>query len=173
VPYEAVVRCGLAAGRELDRPLLRRLRAELRRAEALEAAGRALGRRSLSRQRLGEGLRRRGVPPPTEREVLATLASVGLLDDARLARERAEALAQRGWGDAAIEARLEAEGLGREHVAAALGELPPERVRATALAGRSGNRRTAWKALARHGFSSDAIEAALGPLDEETDGGLG
>ncbi|MGH3041065.1 MAG: hypothetical protein ACRDNG_04895, partial [Gaiellaceae bacterium] len=48
VPDAVVLRCGLAAGVELDRPLLRRLRRELRRAEALEAATRTIARRDVS-----------------------------------------------------------------------------------------------------------------------------
>jgi regulatory protein len=165
--------CGLAAGVDLDRPLLRRLRAELRRAEALDVAGRALARRPLSRERLQERLRRKGVAPPAEREAVATLDRLGLVDDARLAGERARVLATRGWGDAAIVARLEANGLAQEFVARAVAELEPEYDRAAALAGAAGDPRTAWKLLARRGFSLEAIEATLGALDEEVPGGLG
>jgi regulatory protein len=171
VPDEVVALCGLAAGVELDRPLLRRLRAELRRAEALEVAGRALARRPLSRRRLSERLRGRGVPPPAEREAVATLDRLGLVDDARLAPERAVALAERGWGDEAIAARLEAEGLAHELVARAVTELEPEHERAATLAAPSRDRRAAWKLLARRGFSLEAIEAALGALDEQAPAG--
>jgi SOS response regulatory protein OraA/RecX len=173
VPDEVVATCGLAAGVDLDRPLLRRLRGELRRAEALDAAARALARRPLSHERLRERLRRQGVRPPAEREAVATLDRLGLVDDARLAAERARALARRGWGDAAIVARLEAEGLAQELVARALAELEPEQDRAARLAETSGDPRTTWKLLARRGFSLEAIEAALGALDEGVPGGLG
>lgn len=167
VPDEVVVRCGLAAGRELERPLLRAIRRELRRVEALDVAARALSRRDLSRLRLAERLETRGVAARERETTLATLAEAGIVDDVRAARARAGALAERGWGDAALEARLEADGFPGHLVRAVVSELPPERERARAAAAGAGNPRKAWAYLARRGFSSDAIESALGPLDEE------
>jgi regulatory protein len=173
VPDDVVVRCGLHAGLTLDRPRLRLLRAELRRAEALTTAGHALAQRPLSRRQVSERLRRRGVAQPVEQETLGTLAAAGLLDDARLAKARAGALADRGWGDFAIAARLRDEGLEEAEVRAALRELPPEAGRAAALVVAVADRRKAWSLLARRGFSPDAIEAALGSLDAEHEAGLG
>jgi regulatory protein len=167
VPDEVVVRCGLAAGRELERPLLRAIGRELRRVEALDVAARALGRRDLSRTRLAQRLELRGVAVRDRETTLATLAEAGILDDARAARARAAALAERGWGDAAVEARLEADGFAGQLVEAVLSELSPESERARAAAAGADNPRKAWAFLARRGFSSDAIESALGPLDEE------
>ena len=167
VPDEVVVRCGLAAGRELERPLLRAIGRELRRVEALDVAARALSRRDLSRRRLAQRLEARGVAQRERETTLATLAEAGIVDDARAARARAAMLAERDWGDAAVEARLEADGFPAHLVRAALSELPPESERARAAAARAGNPRKAWAYLARRGFSSDAIESALGPLDEE------
>jgi len=111
VPDAVVVRCGLRADLELDRPLLRRLRRELREAEALTVAGRSLRRRDLSTRRLAERLEKAGVAPAAERSALQALTDARVLDDARLAEARASSLAERGWGDAAIAARLEAEGI--------------------------------------------------------------
>jgi regulatory protein len=166
VPDDVVVRCGLHAGLALDRPRLRSLRSELRRAEALATAGRALAKAPQSRRRLGERLRRRGVPAAAQREALETVTAAGLVDDPRLARARAAALAARGWGDLAIAARLEREGFEEADVRAVLAELEPEGARASAfLAELAGSRRKAWGALVRRGFSPDAIEEALGPLD--------
>ena len=167
VPDEVVVRCGLAAGRELERPLLRAIGRELRRVEALDVAVRALSRRDLSRTRLAQRLELRGVSVHDRETTLAKLAEAGILDDARAARARAAALAERGWSDAAVEARLEADGFQCQLVSAALSELPPESERARAAAAGARNPRKAWAHLARRGFSSDAIESALGPLDEE------
>lgn len=167
VPDEVVVRCGLYAGLTLDRPRLRLLRTELRRAEALTAAARALAQRPLSRRRLSERLRGRGVPQAVERQALTTLAGAGLVDDRRLAVARAAALAGRGWGDSAIAARLAGEGIDETDVRVALAELPSEAVRAPALVGDLADRRKAWSLLARRGFSPDAIEAVLGPLDAD------
>jgi regulatory protein len=173
VPDEVVVRCGLHAGLTLDRPRLRLLRTELRRAESLATAARALAQRPLSRRQVSERLRRRGVAPRVERETLGTLAAVGLVDDARLARARAAELADRGWGDLAIAERLRREGLEEAEVRAALADLPPEAGRAAALVADISEPRKAWSLLARRGFSPDASEGALGALDAEDRRGLG
>jgi SOS response regulatory protein OraA/RecX len=173
VPDEVVLRCGLAAGVVLDRTLLRRLRSELRHAEALVVADRALRRRDLSRHRLAERLERAGIPPVVQRRALTTLSEASVLDDARLARGRAASLADRGWGDAAIRERLQGEGIGPDEIETALGDIPPEAERAVALADRVRDGRRAWVFLARRGFDPDAIATAVGPLDEGEVGGLG
>jgi SOS response regulatory protein OraA/RecX len=167
------VRCGLHAGLTLDRPRLRLLRTELRRAEGLATAARALAQRPLSRRQVSERLRSRGVAPPVERETLGTLAAAGLVDDTRLANARAAALADRGWGDLAIAARLQRAGLEGADVRVALAGLVPEAGRAAELVADSPDRRKAWSRLARRGFSPDAIEDALGSLDAEDQPGLG
>jgi regulatory protein len=161
-----VVRCGLAAGIELDRPTLRRLRTELLRAGALQSAARALGRRDLARHELSDRLRRRGVPPVTERAVLAALTSAGLLDDARAAAGRARGLAARGWGDAAIAARLAEEGFAEAEAAAALAALAPERERALDLFAPGGDRRRAARRLAQRGFATETVEDVVGLVDD-------
>jgi SOS response regulatory protein OraA/RecX len=173
VPDEVVLRCGLAPGVELERPLLRRLRRELRRAEALGVASRTLRRRDLSAARLAERLERAGVAAAPTRETVALLAAAGALDDARLARARAASLAERGWGDRAISARLAGDGIGAEDVADAIEALPPERERADSVAAKISDRRKAWSTLARRGFSPEAIDEVVGALDDEPGGGLG
>lgn len=173
VPDDVVLRCGLASGLELDRPLLRRLRTELRNAEALALAGRALRRRDLSRRRLAERLERAGVAPAAEGHALVTLTDVGAVDDARLARVRAASLAERGWANTAIAARLAADGIAEAEARAAIEMLPPEAERASRAIAGVGNRRKAWALLARRGFDPETIEAALGPLDDEAAGRLG
>jgi SOS response regulatory protein OraA/RecX len=167
VPEEVVLRAGLASGDELDRPALRRLRAELRRLEALATATRALARQDLSRARLSDRLRTSGVAPAEETQTLALLESNGLLNDRRLAVTRAAALAERGWGDDAIVARLESQSLEPEDVRAALASLPPECERAATLAAGTDNRRSTGQLLARRGFSPDSIEFVVGVLDED------
>jgi SOS response regulatory protein OraA/RecX len=168
VPDEVVVRCGLAPGVELDRPLLRRFRAELLRAEALETAARALARRDLARRGVEERLRGRGIPPATEEAALETLTSAGLVDDARVARARARTLAERGWGDAAIAARLEQEGIAETEAAGALAGLTPESERAAELVARKSDRRRAAQFLARRGFAFETVEDLVGPVDDGT-----
>lgn len=157
LPVDVVVRAGLAEGRLLDRPALRLVRRELRRAEALQVAERALRHRDLSRQRLTERLER-AVPPAAAAESLTALERAGLVDDARVARVRAESLAARGYGDEAIRHRLRAEGLPDE----AVDELEPEARRARPLIERRGPGPRTARYLAARGFGEDAVEAALG-----------
>jgi regulatory protein len=157
LPVDVVVRAGISEGRALDRPALRELRRELRRAEALHVAGRALRHRDLSRRRLAERLER-AVPPTVVAESLATLEQAGLVDDERVARIRAESLAERGYGDEAIRHRLRVEGLPEE----AVGELRPETERAGPLIARRGTGPRTARYLAGRGFGEEAVEAALG-----------
>jgi regulatory protein len=167
VPDEVVVRCGLSGGVALERPLLRKLRRELRRAEARAAAARAVTARDISRQRLGERLRARGIAPEPGAEAVAELVRAGIVDDERLARARAGALAERGWANAAIEARLEREKIATRIVRQALAELPSERERAGQLVRGVPDRRAAWKLLGRRGYAPETIEDVVGGLDEE------
>ena len=100
--------------------------------------------------------------------MLATLTGAGLVDDARVARGRASALAERGWGDAAIAARLEAEGVEEADATAALAYLPAERERAADLVAAEPDRRRAATLLARRGFALETIEEVVGPVDDAT-----
>jgi SOS response regulatory protein OraA/RecX len=167
VPDEVVLRCGLAPGVALDRPLLRSIRRELRRAEALDVAVRTVARRDVSSRALRSRLEARGVRTPAAEGALATLASAGVVDDARTARARAQALAGRGWGDDAVAARLAGEGFTAEDVHAAVGELASEEERAGPLAARAGDPGAAWKLLARRGFAYETIESVVGCLDDD------
>lgn len=173
MPDDVVIRCGLAAGVALERPLLRRLRAELRRSEALAVAGRALRRRDLSRRRLGERLDRAGVALAAEQSALAALVEAGAVDDARLAHRRAHALADRGWGNAAVAERLRGEGIGESDIQQALAGLDPELDRAACLVAGVGGAAKAWALLSRRGFDPETIEALVDPLDGAERGGLG
>jgi SOS response regulatory protein OraA/RecX len=167
VPTEAAVRAGLASGIELDRGRARKLARELRRLRALRAAGAALTRRDRSVQELRARLDARGIQPREREETLATLASAGLVDDARFALGRAQALAGRGAGDALIRADLEARGVASEHVAAALEALEPEIDRAATIVARRGPGPKAARYLAARGFGEDAVAAAVAAEDTE------
>jgi SOS response regulatory protein OraA/RecX len=173
VPDEVVVRCGLRSGVELDRPLLRLLRRELRRAEALDLAGRTLRRRDLSLRRLSERLERAGVAPAAGRSALLALSEARIVDDERLANGRAATLAERGWGNAAIAARLGAEGIPEAAAISAIAKLEPEAARAARAAAAISDQRKAWTLLTRRGFDEETIEAIVETLDEETGRGLG
>ena len=98
------------------------------------------------------------------REVLETLERAGLVDDDRLAAARAEALAERGYGDAAIRFDLERQGLAAESVAAALARLEPERQRARRLVERRGGGARTARWLAQRGFDAGAVEDALAEI---------
>jgi len=162
LPVDVVVRAGIAEGRALDRPALRLLRRELRRADALHVAGRALRHRDLSRHRLSERLERAAVTPTVAAESLAALESAGLVDDRRVARSRSWSLAERGYGDEAIRHRLLAEGLEEALVGEALAALEPEAGRARRLIERRGTGPRTARYLAGRGFGEEAVEGALG-----------
>lgn len=161
LPADVVVRAGLSEGRTLDRPALRLLRRELRRAEALAVAGRMLGRRDLAARRLAERLAR-AVTPAAAGEAVETLTKVGVVDDGRYARTRAEALAGRGYGDAAIRHDLEGQGIGGELIQGALEALPPEPERARRVVERRGPGARTARYLAGKGFGEEALELAAG-----------
>lgn len=167
VPDEVVLRCGLAPGVELDRPLLRALRSELLRAEALGLAARTVARRDVSSTRLRERLLARGVRQEAAEGALATLTDAGVVDDARAAESRAHSLADRGWGNAAVAARLAGEGFCSAHVQAAVAALRPERERAEALVARTADARRAWTILARRGFGQETVDDVVGLLDAD------
>ena len=161
LPVDVVVRSGLVEGRALDRETLRLVRRELRRAEALSVAGRALRSRDLSRRRLTERLEQR-VSPAAAAESLATLERAGLVDDERVARTRAHALAERGWGDVAIRHRLRAEAFDESVLEDAVRGVEPEAERARRLVDRRGPGPQTARYLAGRGFAEEAVEAALG-----------
>ena len=112
VPADAVVRAGLSVGRALDRETARALGRELRRSEALDVALRALRYGDHSRSRLEARLASRGARPdsPGRR---ARDARAGRARRRRPGRRQParQALAGRGYGDAAIRFALEGEGL--------------------------------------------------------------
>ena len=95
------------------------------------------------------------------------------MDDARLANGRAETLAERGWGNAVIAARLEAEGIPEAEAGSAIDKLEPEPPRAARVAATVNDPRKAWALLTRRGFDEETIEAVVEPLDVDSGGGLG
>ena len=130
---------------------------------ALDVAAKALARRDFSERALRERLLRAGVSPAQAEEALARLRSDGVLDDARFAVNRAQALAERGRGNAAIRFDLEGQGVEGELIEHALAELEPERVRAERIVARRGPGPATARLLAGRGFDEDVIEAAVAP----------
>lgn len=165
VPLDAAARVGLRVGLELDRSRLRELRYELRRADAGARALRALRHRDLAVAELDARLERAGFSEAEREATVERLADAGLVDDARLAASRAEALAARGHGDAAIRWDLERRGVRPEEVEAALTRLDPERERAVRIVAERGYGPATARFLARRGFDEDAVDAAVGTDD--------
>ena len=161
-----MLRCGLVAGTRLERPLLRQLRRALQEVQALHTGLRALERRPLSERRLRERVRGRGLAWETEEAVVRRLTGAGLVDDSRIALARALVLAERGWGNEAIRAKLESEGFPERGIREAVEELAPEHDRACTQC-RGLPPRKAWGLLARRGFDPDIIASAVGPLDAD------
>lgn len=149
---------GLDVGIELDRARARRLRQELRRHEALARASRSLAHRDLSERELSNRLEGH-VDAATRKETVDRLVGAGAVDDARLARGRAELLARRGAGDLLIRHDLDARGIGAEDAQAALGALEPEIARARRVVEARGQGPRTARYLARKGFSEESIES--------------
>jgi regulatory protein len=163
LPVEVVARSGLAEGRSLDRPALRSVARELRRAEALGLATRALRTRDLSRQELRARLEHKGVPGQAAEESIGVLTGAGLVDDARLASNRAAVMAERGYGDAAIRHDLERRGLPADIAEEALRALEPEEDRARRIVAERGAGARTARYLAARGFDAEAFEQAAEP----------
>jgi SOS response regulatory protein OraA/RecX len=162
VPLDAAARVGLRVGLELDRPRLRELRHELRRADAGARALRALRHRDLAAAELDARLARAGFSEAERETTVERLADAGLVDDARLAAARAEVLAARGHGDSAIRWDLERRGVGPDEVEAALARLEPERERVRRIVAERGSGAATARFLARRGFDEDALDGAVG-----------
>ncbi len=128
---------------------------------AFEAAVRALARRDLTETEVLGRLERAGFDAATSAEAVRRLIAAGYLDDARAALERARVLAARNASDAAIRADLTGRGAGRDVVEEVIETLEPERERAVRIVRASGAATRIIRALARRGFSEDAIRAAL------------
>jgi SOS response regulatory protein OraA/RecX len=165
LPATVVVRAELRVGRRLDRELARLVARELRRANALARATRALASRDRSRGELEARLDEAGVSETARDEALSSLEAAGLLDDARVAESRARELARRGYGDAAIRSDLRLRRISSETVAATIDALEPEADRARrAVEGKELNP-PALRRLASRGFSRDTLEDLAIQLD--------
>jgi len=130
--------------------------------DPIEIATRALEHRDRSRRDVAERLARAGIDEEARNDALDALERVGYVDDDRFARSRAEALANRGYGDEWIRHDLGEHGVGAEAAAEAIGALAPEAERAAALVARLGRTPKTGAHLARKGFGEDALESALG-----------
>jgi SOS response regulatory protein OraA/RecX len=158
LPADAVVRAGLGVGRRLDRPTARDLARELRRARALAQATRLLAASGRSLREVEQRLSRARHSGAAREEAVGTLERAGVLDDSRLAERRAEVLARRGFGDAAIRADLRRRLIPAEAADAVVAGLEPEVARIGRLIeGRTISPKL-LRRLAGRGFSRDALD---------------
>ena len=164
LPEDVIVRASLTPGTELDRPRLREVARERRRAQALAAAGRTLRARDLPARALDVRLEQRGIRAADRARALSTLQGAGLVDDGRFARNRALALAGRCLGDAAIRFDLEEYGVEPELVEEAVAGLEPETARAERIVASRGRSPATARFLARKGFGEAAVESAAGEV---------
>ncbi|HEY7729904.1 MAG TPA: RecX family transcriptional regulator [Gaiellaceae bacterium] len=158
VPLEAAQLAGLAVGADLDRERARTLRRELRRADALATAARALRHSDQTRATLTRRLAARGFAPAERAETLAVLARAGVVDDERYAHGRAAALAARGRGNLLIASDLERQGVPPELVRAAIASLEPEPQRAERLLAAQGATPRTLRRLVAQGFGEETLE---------------
>jgi SOS response regulatory protein OraA/RecX len=158
LPIEPVLAAGLATGVVLDRPRARRLRGELRRADALRAGLTALRFADHTQTSLNRRLERSGIAPAQRDAVIETLERAGLVDDARVAYGRARGLAARGAGNQLIRADLESRGVSAELAAQAIASLETEAERVGRVLAAEGRSARVLRRLAAKGFSEDVLE---------------
>jgi SOS response regulatory protein OraA/RecX len=161
LPLEPVLRAGVAAGVVLDRPRARRLRGELRRADALRVGLAVLRYSDQTTTTLRRRLSARGIAPAEQDAAVGTLERAGLVDDARFAQGRAAALAARGAGNELIRADLEGRGIPPDVVADAIEELEPELERARRIVTAEGRSPRVLRRLAARGFCEDALDGLV------------
>jgi regulatory protein len=139
------------------------------REKVLDAAGKALARRALSRAALAARLADVASPEVCQ-AVLDDLERLGYVDDEALALSLAEQRLASGWGPGRVEADLERLAVGEAAArvgirAAEAGEVEAARalLASRVAAGRTPAQRLGL--LARRGFTADAAESVLGVFE--------
>lgn len=168
---------GLAIGTEVDAPLAARLEAAADSEAALRLVLRHLARRAFARHDLGRRLVQKGQRREPVEAALDEAARLGLLDDARFARDYAEARLRRGRGPVRVAAELGHMGVDRALIDAAIADLGPSaddltmprRLAERRLAQLRGlppaaRRRRVLAFLHRRGFASAAVVQLVGRL---------
>jgi SOS response regulatory protein OraA/RecX len=167
LPMDAVVRAGLAVGRRLDRDTARVLAREVRCARAIAAASRSLAASDRSQRALERRLAQAGHSAAAREDAIATLERAGLIDDTRLAKSRADLLAQRGYGDTAIRADLRRRLIPDAATAEAVAGLEPEQDRAARLLEGQPVTPRHLRRLAGRGFSRETLEEVAASFAQE------
>jgi SOS response regulatory protein OraA/RecX len=167
LPVDAVVRATVSVGRELNRLKARELARELRRARALAAAKRSLAASDRSHHELERRLARAGHPAVAREEAVRALGRAGLIDDTRVAKARAERLARRGYGDAAIRADLQRRRVSTDVAADALAALEPELDRARRVVAGQSLTPALIRRLSGRGFSRQTLDEVASAFAQE------
>ena len=129
--------------------------------QALESALRALRHRDRSTHEVEARLAEQGFDPADRMHALETLERVGLVDDARFARARAAALAERGAGNQLIRHDLSLAGVGADLVEEAVELLDPEIQRARRVVEKRGASPKTARYLHGRGYAPDVVAAAV------------
>ena len=99
---------------------------------------------------------------------MAALARAGAIDDARVAATRAETLARRGYGDAAIRADLQRRMIAPEAVADAVDALEPEAARLRRTVENETVTPGLLRRLSARGFSRESVDAVASTFALDT-----
>lgn len=147
-------------------------------ADGFEAALTSLDACARTEREIREGLRRKGYVAPAVDAVVERLRENGLIDDADYARRMAELQSRKPVGRYAFKRRLRAKGISDEDAEEALESFDDDQQRAACLEaaqklvrryaelpGREARAKLS-QALARRGFTWDAIESAIDRLSD-------
>ncbi len=171
-------KCPLAAGDDIDETAWLDRVAAAQFADAYEAALSSLDRSARTAHDLSNALRRRGIVQPAIDAVISRLTENGLIDDARYAQRMAELQASKPVGLYAFKRKLRAKGISDDDVEDALAAFDDDQQRVAALQAAQKlyrkyevlpereARAKLSQALARRGFTWDAIEGAIEALFE-------
>ena len=161
-----------------------RLATDVARAAAFDKAygdaATRLNRRAMSRRQLHDKLRQLGHDRETVDQVMDKLESLRLVDDEALGRELIRQIADaRPAGAPLLRSKLMQRGLDHELIDRLLDELAPtseqaaegaaelarKKLRTMTRLDPNTRKRRLWSMLARRGFDSDTIQAAMADLD--------
>lgn len=173
------VKCPLEAGADVDVEAYLERVAAAQFADGYEAALTSLDFCARSEREIANALSRKGYVRPCVDAVVARLRENGLIDDARYAQRMAEVQSGNAVGLYAFKRKLKAKGISDEDAEEALSAFDDAQQQAAALEAS----RKLWRkyealpprearaklsqALARRGFSWDAIESAVEELTGE------
>ena len=135
--------------------------------EAVELALRALRHRERSSLQVEKHLEARGVDDDERVAAIDMLRRTGLVDDRRFAEARAVVLARKGAGDALIRHDLDAAGIDRDLVEAAVGDLEDEVTRARRVVARRGVGASTMRYLIGKGFPADVAHDVVADASAE------